>query len=275
MRRGMGKLTALPDPEGANGEPRLKGLGELRSRAPEFKTNGGTLRTIGIGGAVFLLTSAFFMLVDRGFPEWMPDGEILLAALGFLVLSLFYERRPDYETRFAEGAYGRALRAFAMPGLGIIAAAIGHLAYMPGPAIPDLWWKPLLVGLGWLLLALGTTLWLRAVQALGIDTLFMLHVYYPQDGTHVCSGLYSYVRHPIYAAALRVAVGLALIYANWYALLVLPVMWLLFVAWIRLVEEKELVSRFPEYASYRRRVPAFGPLPRNVGRFWRLVFTGA
>jgi protein-S-isoprenylcysteine O-methyltransferase Ste14 len=253
----------------------LKGVRELRAEAPEFKTKAGAARTIGIGVAVFLLTSAFFVAVDRLYPEWMPDGEILLAALGFLVLSRFFSRRQIFERRYGDRAYGRALQAYVMPGLGIIAASIGHLAYIPGPAIPELWWKPVVLGIGWLALAIGISLWLRAVQALGVDALFMLYVYHPNAGVHAQSGIYGLMRHPVYGAALRVAAGLALIHANWYALLVLPVLWLFFVGWITFVEERELVNRSPEYAAYRRRVPAFGPLPRHIAQFWCLLLMGS
>jgi protein-S-isoprenylcysteine O-methyltransferase Ste14 len=41
---------------------------------------------------------------------------------------------------------------------------------------------------------------------------------------------------------------------------------------VRLVEEKELLERFPQYAEYRRKVPAFWTW--QVGKFWRFLVSG-
>ena len=86
---------------------------------------------------VFGATTGFFLLVDRYFAEWMPDGEIVVLALGFLILSRFFSQKDRYIARFGEQAYARAFTSFGIPGLGIVFGAIAHLAYMPGPLVPD------------------------------------------------------------------------------------------------------------------------------------------
>ncbi len=120
----------------------------------------------------------------------------------------------------------------------------------------------------------GVLLWLRAVSSVGIDSLVMLYVYHPGRGPRFEAGLYSYLRHPIYSAALHIGFGLALIHADWYALLVAILLPLFFLGWVRLVEEPELLQRFPEYAEYRRRVPAFFPSPGDFVRLWQLLIFG-
>ena len=107
-----------------------------------------------------------------------------------------------------------------------------------------------------------------------MDHLAMLHVYYPDDGHMVDTGIYDLLRHPLYAAVLRISAGMALIRANWYALFVTIVLIFFFVGWITLVEEKELIARYPDYAQYRRRVPAFAPGVRDVGRFLHCLLRG-
>jgi len=45
--------------------------------------------------------------------------------------------------------------------------------------------------------------------------------------------------------------------------------------WIRLVEEKELLERFgASYAEYRKRVPAFWPKWRDLGKFFGFLLAG-
>ena len=84
-------------------------------------------------------------------------------------------------------------------------------------------------------------------------------------------GVYAVLRHPIYAAALYVGIGLAFIHANWYALLVALILPLFLTGWVRLVEEKELLERFPDYSDYRKHVPAFWARPRDLVKFFRFL----
>ncbi len=247
----------------------------MRAQVPEFATASGLLRVVLALLAVFVLTSLFFLAADRWFPEWMPDGEIVMLALGFLLLSRFYSQRERYQKKYGEHAYYAAFTRFSVWGLGVVAASIAHLAYIAGPPLPRVWWTPWLQALGYVSLLGGILLWLRAVMSIGMDSLVMLYVYRPDDGSRSETGLYTLVRHPIYAAALHIGGGLALIHANWYALLVAVLLPLFFLGWVRLVEEPELLRRFPDYAEYRRRVPAFFPKPGNLLGLWRLLLVGA
>lgn len=226
------------------------------------------------GAGIALLTALFFAAADRFFPAWMPDGEIVVLALGFLVLSRFFSQRERYQRLYAEVAYQTAFRHFAVPGLGLLAGSFAHLAYIVGPEIPAVWWRPWLIDLGWFLVAAGVLLWFRAVTSIGIETLMMRPVYQPGDAAQAQSGLYELIRHPIYSAAMHITFGLAFIHANWYALLVALLIPLFFFGWIRLVEEKELLQRFPGYADYRKRVPAFLPWPKNELRLWKILLAG-
>ncbi len=253
---------------------KVRGLDALQRHVPELRTvRGLMLAPLGIA-AVAALTILFFLAADRYFAEWMPDGEIVVLALGFLMLSRFYSQRKRYQELYGEGAYARAFVQFAVPGLGIIAASLAHLAFIAGPDIPDVWWKPWLQAVGYLFLLSGLLLWLRAVATAGIDSLAMLYVYYPAEGSRMGSGINALLRHPIYAAAQDIGFGLALIHASWYALLVAVLLPIFFWGWVRLVEEKDLLERFPDYAEYRKRVPAFGPTPANLFKFWRMLVVG-
>ncbi len=220
---------------------------------------------------VILLTSFFFLAVDRYFSEWEPDGEIVVLALGYLLLSRYFSQRDRYRKKYGKAAYETAFWRLAMPGLGIVGASFAHLAYIFGPEIPDIWWRPWLIGIGWFLVAAGILLLARTLQVAGIDTLLMRYVYQSSAGRRADSGLYELLRHPLYSAAMHITFGLAFIHANWYALLVAILIPIFLFGWIRLVEEPELLQRFPGYAEYRKRVPAFLPWPRDEIKLWRFL----
>lgn len=220
---------------------------------------------------VIVLTSLFLLAADRYFPEWMPDGEIVVLALGFLTLSRFFSQRERYRQRYADEAYVTAFWHFGVPGLGILAASFAHLAYISGPGIPGVWWRPWMIVIGYFLVVAGVLLWYRAVRSLGLGTLLMQDVYQQTNVQFADSGLYALIRHPIYSAAMHITFGLSFIHANWYALLVAILIPIFFFGWVRLVEEKELLQHFPAYADYRRRVPAFLPWPQNELRLWRIL----
>jgi hypothetical protein len=68
----------------------IRGLDILRARVPELRKWTGLARIAALIVGVFSLTTLFFIAVDRRFSEWMPDGEIVVMALGFLILSRFF-----------------------------------------------------------------------------------------------------------------------------------------------------------------------------------------
>jgi protein-S-isoprenylcysteine O-methyltransferase Ste14 len=201
----------------------------------------------------------------------MPDGEIVIMALGFLLMSRFFSQKKRYQQKYGEFAFRQAFVRFIIPGLAIVFASIAHLGYISGPQIPPLWWTKVMIALGWVLIVIGVILWIRSVAAFGIDYLTMLYVYYPEESRIVKSSIYSILRHPIYAAALYIGIGLAFIHTNWYALLVAIILPIFLTGWVRLVEEKELLERFPNYAEYRKSVPAFWARPRDLLKFFRFL----
>ena len=252
----------------------LKGLEALRKHVPELHSTGGLALAISSFAAVFIVTSSFFILVDARFPEWLPDGEIVIMALGFLIMSRFFSQKRSYQQKYGELAYRTAFARFNIPGLGIVFASIAHMGYMVGPGIPGVWWKPIIIAAGWVWVVIGAVLWARSVAAFGVDNLAMLYVYFPSESRITDSGIYRILRHPVYGAALYFGMGLSLVHANWYALLVALILPIFLTGWVRLVEEKELLERFPGYADYRKRLPAFWPRPRDYVGFIRFLILG-
>lgn len=76
--------------------------------------------------------------------------------------------------------------------------------------------------------------------------------------TLVTTGIYGLIRHPLYTAVLCGALGWAIVWRSWPALLAALALAPLFDAKAR-QEERWLRQQFPEYASYQQRVRRFLP----------------
>ncbi|MFZ5857431.1 MAG: methyltransferase family protein [Chloroflexota bacterium] len=252
----------------------LKGIEQLRARAPDLNTTGGVIRMVLYSLAWIILFTLYFIFTDP-IPTWSIDSQIVVIMLGFVWLSLFISRKNVYKQKYGNLAYRNACAHFAIPGLMIVFSAAAHTAYMNGPSIPHGWWTDIITPLGWLMILIGAGLAIRGVLAFGVDNITMLYVYFPEDGRIVDSNIYSVLRHPVYAGVLRVVIGLGLLNGNANALAFIILLPLLVFSWLRLVEEKELIERFGQsYLDYRARVPAFWPRLRDLPSFFRFLFTG-
>ena len=253
---------------------KFKGMDALAKHVPELNTTGGKVRIAFYAIFMFALVTAYFIITDN-IPTWSIDSQIIVVALGFLILSLFFSRKHAYREKYGELAYRNAFTHYIMPGLALIFGAVAHASYMNGPEIPQGWWSTIFSVLGWLMLIIGSILCVRSIFAFGADNLALLYVYHSEEGRIVNSSIYSVLRHPIYAGVLRLFIGLALLNGNANSIAFAILVPLGFIGWTRLVEEKELIERFGEaYLDYRKQVPAFFPRPGNLGAFLNFLLTG-
>ncbi|HMD89191.1 MAG TPA: methyltransferase [Anaerolineaceae bacterium] len=75
------------------------------------------------------------------------------------------------------------------------------------------------------------------------------------------SGIYHYFRHPLYAGAIGVSLGLALVTLSWDGLLMVPVVFLANAVEAVIEERYDVGKRFPtQYQEYRKRTKMFGPI---------------
>jgi protein-S-isoprenylcysteine O-methyltransferase Ste14 len=76
----------------------------------------------------------------------------------------------------------------------------------------------------------------------------------------VVTGLYRYVRNPIYIAVVAVIFGQALLFGDWRLLWYGALLWLFFHVWVVMIEEPTLKQTFgTEYESFRTHVPRWIP----------------
>jgi protein-S-isoprenylcysteine O-methyltransferase Ste14 len=252
----------------------VNGMEQLRKHVPDLNTRDGRIR-VGLYALGWFLLVTFYFVVSDHIPTWSIDSQIVVIALGFILLRLFFTHKKAYQEKYKELAYRNACAHYGIPGLAIIMAAVAHAAYMNGPFMPRGWWTTVFIVLGIWLLIIGAALWIRGIFAFGLDNLALLYVYYPKEGKIVDSKIYSILRHPVYAGVLRVIIGLALLNGNGNSIAFILFAPLGLFGWIRLIEEKELIERFGQsYLDYRKRVPAFWPRLRDYGKFFGFLLTG-
>jgi protein-S-isoprenylcysteine O-methyltransferase Ste14 len=83
----------------------------------------------------------------------------------------------------------------------------------------------------------------------GLFTIKTLESY---EGDLITSGIYSKIRHPMYLAFIIWLIGFPLIFGAFFSM-ILSLLFICNVLFWRLLEEKELLSRFPAYPDYRKK----------------------
>jgi protein-S-isoprenylcysteine O-methyltransferase Ste14 len=122
----------------------------------------------------------------------------------------------------------------------------GHAAVKP---------PPLFIG-GVALIVAATVCSLAGLLALGRN---LTPFPKPSDKAKLVQhGIYAHIRHPLYTSVFCAAVGSSLIFQSWPALVVSFGLGGFFDAKARR-EERWLRQKFPDYASYERRVRRFIP----------------
>ncbi len=135
----------------------------------------------------------------------------------------------------------------------VVAQTVLLLATALVPSLGPPWsagahWLPML---GLVVGAVGLTVTVLGARTLG-DSLTLLPRP-PEGGRLVRAAVYRVVRHPIYSGVILMALGWALARRSSVHLAFAATLFLLFDAKARR-EERWLMDRFPEYASYRRHV---------------------
>lgn len=81
------------------------------------------------------------------------------------------------------------------------------------------------------------------------------------EGNLSTTGLYRFVRHPMYSSVLLFALGIAIHSGSIIKYLLMIALYFLFYTKSR-YEEKYLIIKYPEYAEYSARTPRFIPFTR-------------
>jgi len=97
--------------------------------------------------------------------------------------------------------------------------------------------------------------WLGILAVFRANTYAAATIQVAQGQTVVSTGPYGVVRHPMYAAALLMLLGIPVSLGSWWGVLVLAAI-LPALAWRLIDEERVLLRDLAGYAEYRRKVPS-------------------
>jgi protein-S-isoprenylcysteine O-methyltransferase Ste14 len=125
-----------------------------------------------------------------------------------------------------------------------------------GRSAGEAWLAGMAAVIGSVLFALGTVFGIVGVKHLGRN-----RTPYPQplaDAALVTTGIYAWVRHPLYASLIYAGFGWALLW-NSYPALIIAALDLCFFTAKAQAEERHLRAKFPTYADYSTRVKRFLP----------------
>ena len=142
-------------------------------------------------------------------------------------------------------------------GWALVGTQFGVLAALLVLPAGDLWSRSVITGvIAGVLIGLGAIIALAAGRGLG-RALTPLPI--PRaDGQLVTTGVFRYVRHPIYSGLLLVGAGLTAWGASWVHFLAWGLLWLVLNTKAHF-EEKLLAERYPEYEQYCATAGRFVP----------------
>lgn len=128
----------------------------------------------------------------------------------------------------------------------IISIIFSATRFIPVITFTNMRWIFILIGI--LCFVIGITLWLRAVIIDRLDA----HII---KNELVTTGVYAYVRNPVYSAFMFVCTGVLLIYGNLVLLLLPIIYWGFMTVLMKSTEEKWLEDLYgKEYIQYLQRV---------------------
>jgi protein-S-isoprenylcysteine O-methyltransferase Ste14 len=220
---------------------------------------------------VVAATGGFLALGALAIDAWGLPALAVQAASWMIWLlwlgAVFPHSRERMRVPLADLPYRRAFLSEILPGIGC------SFAQLARPAVEGLSrGRPFADGLtllaGLPVVLAGATLIVLGASALGVARTLFVHEYVPvgdEPGGIMRSGIYSYIRHPLFVGGIACSVGLALCVGTRQALVLAALNLCSLPAYV--IFEDLRCSRVigPSYLQYRRTVGAVVP------RIWRLT----
>ncbi len=121
--------------------------------------------------------------------------------------------------------------------------------------------NPTLLWVGFAMVALGATVNILGRFTLGRNWANHIKIYH--DHRVVTTGVYKFIRHPLYASLMLMLLGGGVMYRNALCVLLTAGVFIPFMAYRAWQEEVLLTQQLPEYAAYQRKTGMFMP------KLWR------
>lgn len=247
-----------------------KGFDLLKEKVPEFRS---PLKMGGIvtgGLLIFLGIMVFFWWVDRSVQYGVLVSQLTVALICSAFSYAYTKKAAAYRQEYGTLAYRHFFFHFVLLLLITGNACLFHPLIVGGnPLLP--FWLAIIIGIFFILMRF---LFEWHIRKSGFDEIghgLGVYMVFPEEGRRISSGIYSHVRHPMHAGDFCLALGVAVVRNNAFALLAALIAFIPFVVETRL-EDKELTKRFgEEHREYVKNTGAFFPR-KNIGAFLKLFF---
>ncbi|MBU7047838.1 MAG: hypothetical protein HXS54_15485 [Theionarchaea archaeon] len=247
-----------------------KGFDLLKEKVPEFKNPLKAGGIIIMGFLIFLGIMLFFWWVDNLVSYGVLVSQVIVALICSAFSYSFVKNVEKYRNMYGNQAYRYYFFHFVILLLVTGNACLFHPLIVKGPGLLPF---PLGIVLGIFFILVRFLLeW--HIRMSGFDEIahgLGIYMIFPEEGTRINTGVYTYIRHPMHLGDFCLALGFALLRNNVLALLAALISFIPFIVETRL-EDTELVKRFGEkHKAYIGETGAFFP-HKNMGKFLRLLF---
>lgn len=249
-----------------------KGFDLLKEKVPEFRNPLKTMIIVIIGLLIFLGIMIFFWWFDG----LLWYGVFISQSIFTLIASIFIYRfttmTDKYKKKYGELAY----RYFFFHNVILMLitgnAGIFHVLLVGGAALLPLW-LAIVFGIFFIFMRFLFEWHLRNSGFNEVGHGLGIYMLFPEEGYQVKSDVYSFIRHPMYAGDLCLALGLAFLKNNLFAFLIALIAFIPFVVAMK-CEDKELIKRFGEkHKQYIKETGAIIPKFKKIGKYLKFLFS--
>ena len=249
-----------------------KGFNLLKEKVPEFRSSLKIMIIITIGLLIFLSIMIFFWWFDGLLWYGIFISQSIITLLASVLIYFFTTMADKYKKKYGELAYRYFFFHIVILMLITGNAGIFHVLIVEGPALLPLW-LAIVFGIFFILMRFLFELHLRNAGFDEIGHGLGIYMLFPEEGHQINSDIYSFVRHPMYAGDLYLALGFAFLKNNLFAFLIALIAFIPFVVAIK-CEDKELIKRFGEnHKQYIKETGAIIPHLKDLGKFLKFLFS--
>ncbi len=244
----------------------------LKEKVPEFRSTLKTVIIIIIGLFIFLGIMIFFWWFDRSLWYGSFISQTIFTLITSVLIYKFTTKTDKYKIKYGELAYRYFFFHIVILMLITGNAGIFHVLLIIGPSLFPLW-LAILFGIFFIFMRFLFEWHLRNSGFNEIGHGLGIYMLFPEEGEQIKSKIYSFIRHPMYAGDLCLAIGFAFIKNNLFAFIIALIAFIPFIIAIK-YEDKELIKRFGDaHKHYIKETGAIFPHFRKIGKFLKFLFS--
>ena len=244
----------------------------LKEKVPEFRSPSKVIVIISIGLLIFLCIMIFYWWFDGLLWYGIFISQSIIAIIASVFIYRFATMADKYKKKYGELAYRYFFFHIVILMLITGNAGIFHVLIVEGAALLPLW-LAIVFGIFFIFMRFLFEWHLRNSGFNEIGHGLGVYMLFPEEGNRIESDIYSFIRHPMYAGDLCLALGFAFLKNNLFAFLIALIAFIPFVVAIK-CEDKELIKRFGEsHKHYIKETGAIIPHLKNMGKFLKFLFS--